>query len=1193
MKNNKKGFTLIELLAVIVILAVVALITTPIVLNLINTARKGAFTRSAEMVLKAAKTYHLERQADMELVEDITFTCDNKECKEGNKNLNVQGSMGKGTVLIKASGEILFTLTNNNYCAVKYESSNKINIKKGNCSNIDLTNDTTPPVIKNLTVNTTTNSITIVVSAEDNESGIHHYEYSIDGGQTYEEENTNTKTFKNLEKKDYKIKVKVYNGTYGKDNYSDNTGMSEYEVKDLVQLKDMDFPEIKVTPGEWSTSKTVEIDYKGALVQEYSLDGGTTYIKYEGSFTITENMTIVAKASDGTNNITKSTQVTKIDTEKPTIKVSDISNTYSTKDEVTLTLSDNLSGVTHYCVTSISNSNKCNWIEGTETVKYEINSNGTYYAFSKDKAGNISEGQEFFINKIDTEKPNVKLEVEDVTTNSITVKATCTDNVGISKYEYSKNNGVNYVVGQNETYTFEGLTTGTYNLKVRCFDEAGNSAEASAIGTTNNIDEISLNVSNAGVWSTSKTVTIQYPKDDNINEYIIISGTATKEDGTVLQTNKWYQSSGEKIIFTSNGNISARTSDGINTVTSDSLLISKIDTTKPITTVVYKTADGQVYESDKWTNQSVTAYLSVIDNESGLDHYQMTYEGATWIDIEGNKFTFENSFRTGMWFRAVDKAGNIGDETTTHLISIDKITPTISLDGVPNEITVGDSYELPTSYTVSNELSGGNATCKLNGTTVTNTSSLSAGSKKIDCTVTTGAGKSTIISKTINVKQKTYTVTFDTNGGYIGNPTEIDSGYANGTSLTLAKDANVPVYAGNTISLNTNQNYMLSFDYVADGNVTFDVDLWPDSLPQILPTVTTTMQTMNWIFSSTSSDIASSTVRFFNDVQIPNPYDIRISSIHLYKCDDCTLSSSKTVTYSGTYSTLPSPKRNGYVFQGWYTSATGGTKIEESTPVTVTGNQTLYAQWKEILENRTYTTGDAITFGGYKWHVIGDTGTQVTLLMDAGQLGSNSNMKHCTKDTNASTDCGVDSTGTYYVYSWDKSLIRTYLNGEFLTNLESKIGNEIVSTSICADSSRGDGGTTYGGYLMNELNVLGKTSNCSKQVSDKVRLITYSEYYNMSPHYTSTSSNYPNVGNITKISTTSDYESWLYCNSNKCGNTSGYWWTMSTLDIMTPTKKVLDLIHFKGIINNTVFNLNSKHFNKSDIGFDIYVSVLK
>ena len=48
MKKNTKGFTLIELLAVIVILAIIALIATPIVLNLINTARKGAAARSAE-----------------------------------------------------------------------------------------------------------------------------------------------------------------------------------------------------------------------------------------------------------------------------------------------------------------------------------------------------------------------------------------------------------------------------------------------------------------------------------------------------------------------------------------------------------------------------------------------------------------------------------------------------------------------------------------------------------------------------------------------------------------------------------------------------------------------------------------------------------------------------------------------------------------------------------------------------------------------------------------------------------------------------------------------------------------------------------------------------------------------------------------------------------------------------------------
>lgn len=45
---KKKGFTLIELLAVIVILAVIALIVTPIVTGIISTAKDSANARSVE-----------------------------------------------------------------------------------------------------------------------------------------------------------------------------------------------------------------------------------------------------------------------------------------------------------------------------------------------------------------------------------------------------------------------------------------------------------------------------------------------------------------------------------------------------------------------------------------------------------------------------------------------------------------------------------------------------------------------------------------------------------------------------------------------------------------------------------------------------------------------------------------------------------------------------------------------------------------------------------------------------------------------------------------------------------------------------------------------------------------------------------------------------------------------------------------
>ena len=56
MRKNK-AFTLIELLAVIVILAIIALIATPIILGIVEDTRKEAFLRDAEMIEHAAELY--------------------------------------------------------------------------------------------------------------------------------------------------------------------------------------------------------------------------------------------------------------------------------------------------------------------------------------------------------------------------------------------------------------------------------------------------------------------------------------------------------------------------------------------------------------------------------------------------------------------------------------------------------------------------------------------------------------------------------------------------------------------------------------------------------------------------------------------------------------------------------------------------------------------------------------------------------------------------------------------------------------------------------------------------------------------------------------------------------------------------------------------------------------------------------
>ncbi|MCM1365065.1 MAG: GBS Bsp-like repeat-containing protein [Faecalibacterium sp.] len=88
----------------------------------------------------------------------------------------------------------------------------------------------------------------------------------------------------------------------------------------------------------------------------------------------------------------------------------------------------------------------------------------------------------------------------------------------------------------------------------------------------------------------------------------------------------------------------------------------------------------------------------------------------------------------------------------------------------------------------------------------------------------------------------------------------------------------------------------------------------------------------------------------------------------------------KTVTYNSTYGTLPTPTRTGYTFDGWYTAATGGTKITSSTKVTATSNQTLYAHWSHAHSyTSTVTKAATCTQTGtktFKCSICGNTYTE-------------------------------------------------------------------------------------------------------------------------------------------------------------------------------------------------------------------------
>ena len=66
---KKKGFTLVELLAVIVILAIIALIATPMILNVIDNAKKGAAEASANGYTDALEKGILEQELKGNILE--------------------------------------------------------------------------------------------------------------------------------------------------------------------------------------------------------------------------------------------------------------------------------------------------------------------------------------------------------------------------------------------------------------------------------------------------------------------------------------------------------------------------------------------------------------------------------------------------------------------------------------------------------------------------------------------------------------------------------------------------------------------------------------------------------------------------------------------------------------------------------------------------------------------------------------------------------------------------------------------------------------------------------------------------------------------------------------------------------------------------------------------------------------------
>ena len=132
---NKKGFTLIELLAVIVILAIIALIATPMILGVIDKAKKGSVESSALGYIDAAEKVSVTSILDGKTLAAGVYTVSGKTITMDATNtatVDLKGTAPtSGWVYVDATGTVVAA-------QLKFDSYSKTVRYNGTTASADL-----------------------------------------------------------------------------------------------------------------------------------------------------------------------------------------------------------------------------------------------------------------------------------------------------------------------------------------------------------------------------------------------------------------------------------------------------------------------------------------------------------------------------------------------------------------------------------------------------------------------------------------------------------------------------------------------------------------------------------------------------------------------------------------------------------------------------------------------------------------------------------------------------------------------------------------------------------------------------------------------------------------------------------------------------------------------------------------------
>lgn len=418
-------------------------------------------------------------------------------------------------------------------------------------------------------------------------SGIHHYEYSLDGG-AWIGCPTNDPSVAITKGGETTVTARAVDGA---GNASTDTVSAKVYVDNVAPNK----PTISPSFGGWTNQNvTVTLKdngdtYSGVNRTEVSTDGGA-YSQYANAVTLSAHgiHTVAGRVVDNVGHISAvEQQKVYIDKVAPTI--SNVSQTPSENLTMTLniTASDADSGVKGYAVTS---ANSAPAASAFSTTMPTVNKNGTYYVWVLDNARNLSSCKEVKVTALDSVPPIVTTVETQRTWDAAQnwAKITATDDTsGVVKIGWATSE-IGKVNWQNaeSTYTFEFAENATYYAFAQ--DAAGN-ASAPIEFTINRIDKVNPIVDAADfdtAWTQEKNVTlIGVDKESGVGQYAL---TKTNAQPTVWQDGNTFSG------ITENGTYYAWVKDNVQRVSMPfAVRIDTIDRTKPeMDSIVHSSTDN-------------------------------------------------------------------------------------------------------------------------------------------------------------------------------------------------------------------------------------------------------------------------------------------------------------------------------------------------------------------------------------------------------------------------------------------------------------------------------------------------------------------------------------------------------------------------------------------------------------------------